>query len=197
MFEKPRNPVGDGGHDYLREAEDVEFAWSEEEVETRDDGNYAARDETLPGLLREASHALEGRPALEIASYGVSPKPIPADDGPVFGALDEIAGYHVALSNRDATLGLIAGKMPAREIPIAEAHPLPADFCPAASRRPDPPRSATAVLRHLVGNGFRVGLQRVRCVKMDRVCVSASHLGELAWTTTSSAGSHLPFRPKG
>lgn len=116
----------------------LDSAWSEEEVVAREDGTFTVRPETVEGLLREASLVLSGRPALQLESYGVGPKPIPADGDPVFGALDEVANLFVAFSHSGATLGLIAGELLAREIATGEAHPMLERFRPnrfAATRR--------------------------------------------------------------
>ena len=106
----------------------LDSAWSEEEVVANGDGTYAVRDETLHGLLREASAVLDGNPQLELAGYGVGPKPIPGDGEPVLGAIDALAGLHVAFSHSGATLGLIAGELLAREIVSGTRHPMLASF---------------------------------------------------------------------
>lgn len=108
----------------------LDSAWSEEEVGINADGSYAIRPSTLEGLLREASRVLEGNPTLELADYGVGPKPIPGDGDPVFGELQSIPGYFVAFSHSGATLGLIAGELLADEIATGKRHPLLADFRP-------------------------------------------------------------------
>ena len=105
--------------------------WSEREVATRDDGTYEVRDETLHGLLQEASAVLEGTPALTLASYGVGPKPIPGDGEPVLGELQEISGYHVAFTHSGATTGLIAGELIADEVIRGTPHPLLDPFRPS------------------------------------------------------------------
>ncbi len=94
----------------------LDSAWSEEEVIANPDGSYAVRDETVQGLLAEASAVLEGNPRLQLAGYGVGPKPIPGDGEPVLGAIEGITGLHVAFSHSGATLGLIVGELLAREI---------------------------------------------------------------------------------
>lgn len=109
----------------------LDSAWSEEEVGTNPDGSYSVREETVRGLLREASHVLAGNPALVLDGYGVGPKPIPADGEPVLGELDSIANYHVAFSHSGATLGLIVGELLSREILTGERNPMLATFRPA------------------------------------------------------------------
>ena len=63
-------------------------------------------------------------------SYGVGPKPIPADGEPVVGELDQIRDYYVAFSHSGATLGLIIGELLADEIMTGERHPLLEPFRP-------------------------------------------------------------------
>ncbi len=108
----------------------LDSAWSEEEVIKKADGSYEIKLSTLEGLLLEASKVLEGNPKLEIADYGVGPKPIPGDGEPVFGELQAIPGYFVAFSHSGATLGLIAGELLAHEIATGRRHPLLASFRP-------------------------------------------------------------------
>ncbi len=108
----------------------LDSAWSEEEVIKKADGSYEIKLSTLEGLLLEASKVLEGNPKLEIADYGVGPKPIPGDGEPVFGELQAIPGYFVAFSHSGATLGLIAGELLADEIATGRRHPLLASFRP-------------------------------------------------------------------
>ncbi|WEZ85678.1 FAD-binding oxidoreductase (plasmid) [Rhizobium sp. 32-5/1] len=108
----------------------LDSAWSEEEIIVRADGTYEIKDSTVRGLLDEASRVLEGNPALELANYGVGPKPIPGDGEPVFGELKGIKGYYVAFSHSGATLGLIAGELLASEIAGGMEHPLFACFRP-------------------------------------------------------------------
>ncbi|MEK1932255.1 MAG: FAD-binding oxidoreductase [Pararhizobium sp.] len=109
----------------------LDSAWSEEEVVVRADGTYDIKDSTVQGLLDEASKILEGNPKLEFESYGVGPKPIPADGEPVFGPLKGFEGYYIAFSHSGATLGLIAGELLAGEIVTGKEHPLLANFRPA------------------------------------------------------------------
>ncbi|MER9657174.1 FAD-binding oxidoreductase [Mesorhizobium sp. M0152] len=109
----------------------LDSAWSEEEVVVNSDGAYGVLDSTVQGLLNEASKVLAGHPKLDLESYGVGPKPIPADGEPVFGQLKDIEGYYVAFSHSGATLGLIAGELLADEIATGREHPLLANFRPA------------------------------------------------------------------
>ncbi|MER9947725.1 FAD-binding oxidoreductase [Mesorhizobium sp. M0047] len=109
----------------------LDSAWSEEEVVVNSDGAYGVLDSTVQGLLNEASKVLAGHPKLDLESYGVGPKPIPADGEPVFGQLKDIEGYYVAFSHSGATLGLIAGELLADEIATGREHSLLANFRPA------------------------------------------------------------------
>jgi glycine/D-amino acid oxidase-like deaminating enzyme len=108
----------------------LDSAWSEEEVELRQDGSYGVKEETLEGLLAEASKVIEGNPKLELERYGVGRKPIPGDGDPVFGELQAIPGYFVAFSHSGATLGLIAGELLAHEIATGRRHPMLENFRP-------------------------------------------------------------------
>jgi glycine/D-amino acid oxidase-like deaminating enzyme len=112
----------------------LDSAWSEEEVEIRPDGSYRVKQETVDGLLAEASKVLEGNLRLELDRFGVGRKPIPGDGDPVFGELQAIPGYFVAFSHSGATLGLIAGELLAFEIATGERHPMLAPFRPERFR---------------------------------------------------------------
>ena len=106
----------------------LDSAWSEEEVAALGPGALEVKRSTIDGLLHEASQVLAGNPVLTLGRYGLGPKPIPEDGEPVFGALDEIAGCHVAFSHSGATLGLIAGELLADEIVSGTPHPMLAPF---------------------------------------------------------------------
>ncbi len=108
----------------------LDSAWSEEEVIETPEGHYEVKQETLEGLLAEASKVLDGNPRLELEAYGVGRKPIPGDGDPVFGELKAIPGYFVAFSHSGATLGLIAGELLAFEISTGEEHPMLKSFRP-------------------------------------------------------------------
>lgn len=109
----------------------LDSAWSEEEVIAQPGGTYTVNDSTVARLLEEASKVLNGNPRLELDTYFVGPKPIPGDGEPVFGQLDDIAGYYIAFSHSGATLGLIAGELLAREIATGELNPLLTAFRPS------------------------------------------------------------------
>lgn len=108
----------------------LDSGWSEREVVVNADGSYEARQSTVQGLLDEASRVLEGNPKLELAFYGIGPKPIPGDGDPVFGALTKVPGCYIAFSHSGATLGLIAGELIADEIATGKRHPLLEEFRP-------------------------------------------------------------------
>jgi glycine/D-amino acid oxidase-like deaminating enzyme len=94
----------------------MDAGWAERSVTTRADGSHDVPAETVEGLLREASAVLEGNPVLRCAEYGVGPKPIPGDGEPVVGAVEGVAGYHVAFTHSGATLGLVVGELLADEV---------------------------------------------------------------------------------
>ena len=102
----------------------LDSGWSEEEVVDLGNGSYQVNDDTIAGLLAEASAVLAGHPTLELDRYGVGPKPIPGDGEPVAGAVDEIPGLHVLFTHSGATLGLILGELVAQEIVTGTASPL-------------------------------------------------------------------------
>jgi len=108
----------------------LDSAWSEEEIGRAPNGSYKVQDSTVLRLLKELSAVFEGNPELELAGYGVGPKPIPKDGEPVLGPLDGIEGYYVAFSHSGATLGLIVGELLAREIMTGSRSPLLAAFRP-------------------------------------------------------------------
>lgn len=126
VLNTPRIAIRPGPHNRFA----LDSAWSEEEVGTLEDGSYLVKQETLDGLLAEASNVLEGNPNLELESYGVGRKPIPGDGEPVLGELQAIPGYFVAFSHSGATLGLIVGELLAYEMATGERHPMLASFRP-------------------------------------------------------------------
>lgn len=102
----------------------LDSGWSEEEVVDLGDGSYQVNDDTIAGLLAEASAVLAGHPTLELDRYGVGPKPIPGDGEPVAGQVEEIPGLHVLFTHSGATLGLILGELVAQEIISGTPSPL-------------------------------------------------------------------------
>jgi glycine/D-amino acid oxidase-like deaminating enzyme len=105
----------------------MDAGWSGREV-AEVDGSYRVPDNTVPGLLDEASAVLAGRPRLEVASVGVGPKPVPGDGHPVIGRLDGVDGYFVAFTHSGATLALVVGELLADEILGRAPSPLLAPF---------------------------------------------------------------------
>jgi glycine/D-amino acid oxidase-like deaminating enzyme len=108
----------------------MDAAWSEEQVVRRDDGGFEVREETVQGLLREASRVLAGGPELTAEWYGVGRKPVPRDGFPVLGPVPGIEGLTVAFTHSGATLGLVAGQLLADEITTGHPSPLLASFRP-------------------------------------------------------------------
>lgn len=108
----------------------LDSAWSEEEIEVRDDGSLHIADSTVERLLAEGSRVLAGSPSLELDHIGAGYKPIPGDGEPVFGAVSQLPGLFTAFSHSGATLGLIAGELLADEIVDGEPSPLLATFRP-------------------------------------------------------------------
>lgn len=106
----------------------LDSGWSEAAVTSDPEDAGRAREGIVRELLAEVSTVLDGNPKLEFDSCGVGPKPVPKDGEPVFGALDDVASYHVAFSHSGATLGLIAGELLAEEILTDRPHPLLATF---------------------------------------------------------------------
>jgi glycine/D-amino acid oxidase-like deaminating enzyme len=90
----------------------------------------AVPDDGVADLLAEASAILEGHPALAAEEVMAGPRPMPDDDEPVLGRVDEVAGLHVAFTHSGATLGLIAGELVAEEIVAGTPHPLLDPFRP-------------------------------------------------------------------
>ncbi|KQS78912.1 D-amino acid oxidase [Rhizobium sp. Leaf384] len=108
----------------------IDADWAANEVVTLADGTYAVKDATVTRLLAEASRALDGHPALELAAYAAGRKPIPEDGDPVLGVLANLPGCHVAFSHSGATLGLIVGELTAYEMATGNRHPLLETFRP-------------------------------------------------------------------
>ncbi len=90
--------------------------WAEQTVVTEDDGSFTVPEESVQGLLEEASKVLAGNPRLTAQRVGAGLKPIPGDGEPVVGAVPSIAGLHVMFTHSGATLGLILGELLAEEI---------------------------------------------------------------------------------
>jgi len=90
--------------------------WAEQSVIVEDDGSFTVPDESVRGLLDEASKVLAGNPRLTAQQVGAGLKPIPGDGEPVVGPVPSISGLHTVFTHSGATLGLILGELLAEEI---------------------------------------------------------------------------------
>jgi glycine/D-amino acid oxidase-like deaminating enzyme len=106
----------------------IDSDWTSAHIQRAGDGSYQVPPAIIDELLTEASRVLEGKPALQVARYGIGPKPIPADGEPVLGRVDDVHGLYVAFTHSGATLGLIAGELLAYEIIAGASHPMLVDF---------------------------------------------------------------------
>ncbi|MCP2366909.1 glycine/D-amino acid oxidase-like deaminating enzyme [Agromyces flavus] len=101
--------------------------WAEQSVLVADDGSITVPEESVQGLLDEASKVLAGNPKLTAHRVGAGLKPIPGDGEPVVGAVPAIDGLFAVFTHSGATLGLILGELLAEEIltgtpsPVLEA----------------------------------------------------------------------------
>jgi glycine/D-amino acid oxidase-like deaminating enzyme len=101
--------------------------WAEQSVLVGDDGSITVPDESVQGLLDEASKVLAGNPRLTAQRVGAGLKPIPGDGEPVVGAVPAIDGLYAVFTHSGATLGLVLGELLAEEIltgapsPVLEA----------------------------------------------------------------------------
>jgi glycine/D-amino acid oxidase-like deaminating enzyme len=116
------------------EALAVDSDWTEPYVEVQPDGTCGVPAEIIEQLLAEASRLITGTPTLTAASYGIGPKPVPADGEPVLGQLGDIGGLYVAFTHSGATLALVVGELLAYEIATGQPHPLLAPFTPSRFR---------------------------------------------------------------
>jgi glycine/D-amino acid oxidase-like deaminating enzyme len=108
----------------------VDSDWTAPHIKVQADGTCRVPAETVDELLTEASRLLTGTPRLSAATYGIGPKPVPADDEPVLGQLGDISGLYVAFTHSGATLALIVGELLAYEITTGQRHPLLGPFSP-------------------------------------------------------------------
>lgn len=90
--------------------------WAERSVIVGDDGSIIVPEESVQGLLDEASKVLAGTPRLTAERVGAGLKPIPGDGEPVVGAVPTIAGLYTLFTHSGATLGLVLGELLAEEI---------------------------------------------------------------------------------
>ncbi|WP_430647473.1 NAD(P)/FAD-dependent oxidoreductase [Agromyces sp. GXS1127] len=102
--------------------------WAEKSIVVGDDGSITVPDETVQGLLDEASRVLAGNPVLTAQRVGAGLKPIPGDGEPVVGAVPSIAGLSTLFTHSGATLGLALGELLAEEILTGAPSPVLASF---------------------------------------------------------------------
>lgn len=102
--------------------------WAEKSVVVGDDGSLSVPEESVQGLLDEASKVLAGSPRLTAQRVGAGLKPIPGDGEPVVGAVPSIAGLSTLFTHSGATLGLILGELLAEEILTGRLAPVLSSF---------------------------------------------------------------------
>lgn len=102
--------------------------WAEKSVLVGDDGSITVPEESVRGLLDEASRVLAGNPTLTASRVGAGFKPIPGDGEPVVGAVPGIDGLSVLFTHSGATLGLILGELVAEEIITGAPSPVLSAF---------------------------------------------------------------------
>jgi glycine/D-amino acid oxidase-like deaminating enzyme len=83
--------------------------WAEKSIVVGDDGSLTVPEESVQGLLDEASKVLAGNPRLTAQRVGAGLKPIPGDGEPVVGAVPSIRNLFSLFTHSGATLGLILG----------------------------------------------------------------------------------------
>lgn len=102
--------------------------WSEKTLAVEPDGSYTVPEETIQGLLSEASKVLAGNPTLTAHKVGAGLKPIPGDGEPVVGPVSDIDGLFTLFTHSGATLGLILGELVAEEILYSRPSPVLSAF---------------------------------------------------------------------
>ncbi|WP_353713632.1 FAD-binding oxidoreductase [Arthrobacter sp. K5] len=102
--------------------------WAEQTVIVEDDGSFTVPEESIEGLLAEASKVLAGNPRLTAQRVGAGLKPIPGDGEPVVGPVPSIPGLHTVFTHSGATLGLILGELLAEEILTGTPSPVLKSF---------------------------------------------------------------------
>lgn len=102
--------------------------WAEQSVIVEDDGSFTIPEESVQGLLEEASRVLAGNPRLTAQKVGAGLKPIPGDGEPVVGPVPAIAGLHTVFTHSGATLGLILGELLAEEVLTGTPSPVLKSF---------------------------------------------------------------------
>ena len=102
--------------------------WAEKSIVVADDGSISVPEESVQGLLDEASKVLAGNPRLTAHRIGAGLKPIPGDGDPVVGAVPSIAGLYTLFTHSGATLGLVLGELVAEEILTGSPSPVTRAF---------------------------------------------------------------------
>jgi glycine/D-amino acid oxidase-like deaminating enzyme len=102
--------------------------WAEQTVVTEVDGTFTVPEESVQGLLEEASRVLAGNPRLTAQRVGAGLKPIPGDGEPVVGPVPAVEGLYTVFTHSGATLGLILGELLAEEILTGRSSPLLKSF---------------------------------------------------------------------
>jgi len=102
--------------------------WAEQSIVMGDDGTITVPEESVQGLLDEASKVLAGNPTLTAQRVGAGLKPIPGDGEPVVGPVPSIANLYTLFTHSGATLGLILGELAAEEVLSGEPSPVLASF---------------------------------------------------------------------
>ncbi|MEW1962998.1 FAD-binding oxidoreductase [Microbacterium sp. NPDC077644] len=102
----------------------LDAAWAEESIVVGDDGTIEVPDESIHGLLDEASKVLAGRPTLTASHVGAGWKPIPGDGDPVAGPVPGVDGLYALFTHSGATLGLVLGELAADEVMSGEPSPV-------------------------------------------------------------------------
>lgn len=98
--------------------------WAEKSIVVGDDGSLTVPEESVQGLLDEASKVLAGNPRLTAQRVGAGLKPIPGDGEPVVGAVPSIGNLFSLFTHSGATLGLILGELLAEEILTGSPSPV-------------------------------------------------------------------------
>lgn len=98
--------------------------WAEQTVKVEPDGSFTVPQDTVKGLLEEASKVLTGNPILTAHHIGAGLKPIPGDGEPVVGPVPSVHGLHTLFTHSGATLGLILGELLAEEIVTGKDSPI-------------------------------------------------------------------------
>jgi glycine/D-amino acid oxidase-like deaminating enzyme len=98
--------------------------WAEKSIVVDDDGSLTVPEESVQGLLDEASKVLAGNPRLTAQRVGAGLKPIPGDGEPVVGAVPSIENLSTLFTHSGATLGLILGELLAEEIVTGSPSPV-------------------------------------------------------------------------